>query len=249
MGLSIIAWIVVSSVFSLCGGLFLLWKGEKLATQYASHLVSFAVGVLLTTAFLDLLPEAAEMFEKPQVVFQAALAGMLTFFLLERFLLWFHHHHGDHGIHPTVALLNFGDTLHNFIDGIAIAASFLADPRLGIATGIAVALHEIPQEISDFSIMLASGMKKKVVIIANVCSAAASILGALMVLWFGKANDQLLGILIAFTAGMFIYIAGSDLMPSLHQQVNRKATIMQTVMLGLGVFVSAWLIEVLEHGQ
>lgn len=233
----ILLYTAVGSVVSLSGGILLLLKGKTLTETLSKYLVSFAVGVLLSVSFLDLLPEAVEAgAERNAPIFAFALAGMLVFFLLERSLLWYHHHHSAHGgIKPTVLLMNIGDSLHNFIDGIAIGATFLADPSLGIATAIAVALHEIPQEISDFAVMLSSGMSRKYVLTINILSACVSFAGAIGIYLLGSQITTYLPEVVGFTAGMFIYIAGSDLMPTLHEKIAKKEMVVQSILIFMGV--------------
>jgi zinc and cadmium transporter len=238
----------IGSIVSLSGGIILLWKGKKLTDNFSKYLLSFAIGVLLSVAFLDLLPEAVEQgLEKGVPVFSFTLAGLMVFFLLERFVVWFHHHHEGHGIHPTVLLLNIGDTLHNFIGGVGIGATFLADPKLGITTAIAVALHEIPQEISDFSLMVSTGMSRKYVLGINLVTALVSFAGAIGVYFIGSAIQPAIPALIAFTAGMFIYIDCSDLLPTLHEKLPKKEIFIQTALIFAGVFSVYYLRQLFEH--
>ncbi|MBI4226554.1 ZIP family metal transporter, partial [Candidatus Roizmanbacteria bacterium] len=144
---SIIIASVAVSLISLIGGLLLIWK--KLFTQkFTLYSVAFAAGVMLTTAFIDLLPEALEN-NKSSNIFVYGLLGIVIFFLIERFVLWFHHHDEAH-TKPSAYLVLLGDGLHNFFDGIAIAAAFLSNPGLGFVTTLAIAAHEIPQEVADF---------------------------------------------------------------------------------------------------
>ena len=152
----------VGSVLSLLGG-FVLLIGKTRDESFVLKLTSFAAGVLLATAFLDLFPEALESSLKRGGgdIFLPALGGIILFFLLERTLFWFHHHHAAHGIKPTIWMVTLGDGVHNFIDGVAIAATFLINPTIGLTTALAVAAHEIPQEIADFSILLSRGLSKK----------------------------------------------------------------------------------------
>lgn len=248
MLLQIILYTALGSVVSLSGGLLLLWKGRRLTENLSKYLLSYAIGVLLSVSFLDLLPEAAEKgLQQGSPIFSFALAGMLVFFLLERFVVWYHHHHENHGVKPTVMLLNIGDTLHNFIDGIGIGATFLISPELGITTAIAVALHEIPQEISDFAIMLSLGMKARYVLGVNILSACASFVGAIGIYFIGNSVSGIIPELVAFTAGMFIYIAGSDLLPTLHETLKKGEMILQTVLIFAGVLSVYYLRLMLEH--
>lgn len=167
--MSVLGYILVftflGSILSLIGGVILLYK-EKFAVKSSHFLASFAAGALLGVAFLDLLPEASEHAEELGLevnVFLWTLIGLLAFFLLERFIHWFHHHHEHTQKHikqTTVPLVIIGDGVHNFIDGVAIAATFMVSIPLGIVTAIAVAAHEIPQEIGDFGILLHRGLKR-----------------------------------------------------------------------------------------
>ena len=209
---AVVATSIVSAI-SLIGIIFLFtgWD-ERRALQF----VAFAAGVLLATAFLDLLPEAVERHAGEGNVFTAALLAMAAFFALERLLHGFHGHHE----HPAVVsgyLILVGDTLHNFIDGVAIAATFLVDPRLGITATVAVAAHEIPQEIADYGILLAAGFGRRRALLLNFLSGLSALLGTGFCFAFKATVEPHLGWLMAATAGMFIYIAASDLMPELHR--------------------------------
>jgi len=225
------------SLISLIGGVYLLygkWGVEKLQRIA----VPFAAGALLAAAFLDVLPEALEVGEV-KVVLTTVLAGFLFFFVLERSLSWFHHHHEDSEKHShserNVWLIVIGDTLHNFLDGLAIGAAFLISPATGVVTTIAIAAHEIPQELGDFGLMLAKGMTKSRVFLVNIISALATVVGAVIV--FGAGHN--LGIpewaLLAVTAGFFIYIAASDIIPTLHAEPKRRTANIQAAVLVIGV--------------
>jgi len=230
----------LGSILSLIGGIALLFK-EKLTVRISHFLFSFAAGTLLGTAFLDLLPEARQ--EGGDVnVFLWALIGILLFFLIERYIHWFHHHHehSDKALKPTIPLIVFGDSIHNFIDGVAIAASFLVSIPLGIITAAAVAAHEIPQEIGDFSILLHKGVKKKKVLIFNILSAFAAMVGAVLTFFLSSFVTGLLPVFISITAGFFIYIAASDLIPEIHEEKMGKHAIIDSSLLLLGV-LSVWL--------
>ena len=202
-------------------------------------LTSFAAGVLLATAFLDLFPESMHHLEEVGGgdVFIPALVGIVCFFLLERTLLWFHHHHGSHGIKPTVWMITLGDGVHNFIDGVAIAATFILNPSIGLMTALAVAAHEIPQEIADFSVLLSRGLSKQKAIIFNVASALTALVGAIGMYLFSEVLEMHLGFITAFAAGMFVYIALSDLIPELHHSENKKETVRQIIAFVIGIFL------------
>src|SRR3990167_1192801 len=171
----------IGSIASLAGSFFLLIR-RNITESFSSYLISFAAGVLLAVAFLDLLPEAQDAAGELNF-FIPTLAGFIIFFFAERYVRLFHHHH-EHGEKTPTALVLIGDGVHNFVDGVIITASFLTSIPLGITTSLAVAAHEIPQEIADMGILLANK----------------------------------LSVFLAMTAGFFIYISASDLIPSLHEQ-------------------------------
>lgn len=238
MMLEIFFLVFLGGVLSLVGGFLLLAK-QSWTPSFGEHLVSFAAGVLLSVAFFDLFPEAMEYVLKTggQIlpVFISAFIAMALFFILERFLLWYHHHHAHETIKPSVWLLMVGDSLHNFIDGVAIAASFLLDRSLGYITTLAVAAHELPQEMADFSVMLASKMERRKIIFLNILSSLTAFIGAGLTILFADALMNSLPIVLAFTAGMFIYIASSDLIPELHAAFTRRQSWRQFASFFLGV--------------
>lgn len=236
----------MGSVLSLIGGIVLLFK-EKIAIKISHFLFSFAAGTLLGVAFLDLIPEALQEAENGNILFWV-LFGMLTFFLLERFIHWFHHHHEheEKDIKHTIPLILIGDSVHNFIDGVAIAAAFLVNIPLGIATAFAVAAHEIPQEVGDFGILLHRGMKARKVLLFNVLSSLAAILGALLTFFAGAMAAGLLPFFLAVTAGFFIYIAASDLIPEIHNEKRKGFAFIETLLLFLGVLLIFIFVGFLE---
>ncbi len=257
--LSILGYILLftflGSIFSLIGGVLLLIK-EKSVLKISHLFAAFAAGTLLGTVFFDLFPEAIEEAEHSGSntdVFLWVLAGILGFFVLERFIHWFHHH--QHNTEedaiiigkPTVPLIIFGDSVHNFIDGVVIAITFLVSIPLGIVTSLAVAAHEIPQEIGDFGLLLHKGVGRKKVLIINIISASIAILGALLAFWLGERIEALLPILIAITAGMFIYIAASDLIPEIHHENRRGFAFIETALMFLGVATIWVFITFLER--
>lgn len=224
----------ISGVLSLIGGIALLFKAHWVR-RFSIHFTSFAVGALLATAFLDLLPEA-------NGEFIYVLLGILGIFVLERLVLKFHpHHHEDTAEHhhPVPTLLMIGDTIHNFIDGILIAISFLTDPSLGVLATFAVAAHELPQEISDFSVMLNHGWARKKVLFANLFSSLASVAGALLGFAIRGILEPWLPQLLALTAGIFIYIAIADLMPDISGKSPRDKFSHVLILLILGV-IAVW---------
>lgn len=235
---------LLGGVISLVGGILLLSK-QQLADTLARYATPFAAGALLAAVFLDLLPEGAEE-DDTNAVFVWALVGIVAFFLLERFLTWFHHHH-EHQIDEHQAskqLIIIGDTLHNALDGVAIAAAFLVSTPVGIVTTIAVAAHEIPQEIGDFGLLLAKGMRRRNVLLVNVASALATVLFALLTFALGSEEKLPIAALLGMSAGFLLYIAMSDAIPSIHEQSSKKQLLdIRPFLLLAGIAVVAIAIE------
>lgn len=232
--LIVILFSLAGSILSLIGG-FLLLANKKKTQSLLKYVTPFAAGALLAAAFTGVLPDAAHEGDIDQAL-RWALIGILFFFLLERFLRWFHHHHShdtnDKG--ATIPLIVIGDTIHNFIDGVAIAAGFLIDVPTGIVVTMAIALHEIPQEIGDFGLLLDKGMRRANVIKVNLLSALATVVSAVGFYVFGQQLDISFGILLGLVAGFFIYIAVSDIIPNIHKNEGNKLASMQTIMLIIG---------------
>ena len=234
----IFATLFISSI-SLIGGV-VLYKKNFLSHTVTPYLVSFAAGVILTVAFFDLLPEAQELAQKSTKeinIFIPAFLGVVTFFFIERFLLWFHHHDNGHGYKPASMLVLIGDGFHNFVDGIIIAAAFLANPALGILSTLAIAAHEIPQEIADFSILVHGGMKRSQALFFNFLSSLTALAGAIGGYYFLTKIQTGLPYLLALSAGMFIYIACADLIPDLHTDFKKQRKLHQAVPFILGIIV------------
>ena len=254
----IILWILlgclVSGVLSLIGGAILFIK-EDWVRRFSTHLVSFAVGALLATAFLDLLPEAVEHGSESGMpienILLAVMVGMIGFFFLEGLILKFHpHHHDDEDEfhhHATPNLLLVGDTLHNAIDGVVIAGAFLTNIPLGIVTALAVAAHELPQEIGDFSVMLHHGWSRAKVLFVNVLSSLSNIVGALAAFFAIDYLEPRLPVLLAVTSGIFIYIAAADLIPEISIYHRRDKMSHIAVLLLLGIF-AVWILKYYLEG-
>lgn len=225
---------LVGSVFSLVGGVYLLY-GKTGGRFLQKVSVPFAAGALLAVSFFDLLPEA--LHEGGEEILVWTLCGFLIFFVMERFLHWFHHHHEHEDAKESAnrSLIIIGDTLHNFLDGIAIAAAFLVNPATGIITAVVVALHEIPQEIGDFGLLLSKGLKREKVLLYNLLSALATLVGAVIVYAAGQTTVLPTSAMLAITAGFFVYIAASDIIPTIHQKTNTKVANIETAILLLGV--------------
>lgn len=235
----IIIFSFIGGILSLTGGLVLMSK-TSWAQAMAKYATPFAAGALLAAVFLDLLKEGVEQ-APVQTVMVSTLIGMIIFFFAERFLYWFHHHH-DHKSKehsdPTVGLIIVGDILHNALDGVAIAASFLISVPTGIITTIAVATHEIPQEIGDFGLMLKKGMSRKKVLVVNVLSAMATMVMAVVTFWLGSDAKLPIGVLLGLSAGFLLYIAASDIIPTIHDEVpNHKIFDIRPFLLLLGAIV------------
>lgn len=237
----LIALILVSSIGSLGGGLLLVLFKKNFTHQQNLLIISFAAGVMLATVFFDIFPET------DPIVWWAVLLGIMTLFILEKFLIWHHHH--DDGCNNTPLLLNIGDTIHNFIDGVVIGATFLTNPSLGLITTLAVSLHEIPHEMADFAVMLSAGWSKTKTIIVNVLSALISLVGALGVYALGNRIHQWIPFLMSFAGGMFIYLACSDLIPELHhahENGKLKNNLVHILSMSFGIILIYSLISLLE---
>ena len=239
--------VLIVSIVSLIGVFTLSFKANTLK-KCLIYLVSFSAGALLGDVFIHLLPEIVEEngFELSISVF--ILSGILFSFAVEKIIHWRHCHHPTSKEHPhPFAIMNLiGDFLHNFIDGLIIGASYLASIPVGIATTIAVVLHEIPQEIGDFGILLHGGFSKGRALFFNFVTALSAVAGAFISLILAARVEGALIFLIPFAAGNFLYIAGSDLIPELNRyQFTTKGSILQlvTILLGVGVMISLLLLE------
>ncbi len=237
--LILLATILISSL-SLGGGLLFIFK-KGLADRFAIHLLSFAAGTLLAVALLDLLPEAVELSNNAELTYIGVIIGVTLFFFAERYLLWFHHHDELHGLRPVGFLVLVGDSIHNLVDGVAIGITFLLSPSLGLLTSLAVIAHEIPQELADLAVLLKSGFTPQKALIYNFISGASAILGGLAALGFAGKIQSVTPQLLAFTAGMFIYIAASDLIPELHLQFLRDRRWHQATLFLMGMAV-VWIL-------
>jgi zinc and cadmium transporter len=236
-----LASVIVISLISLIG-VFTLGIKEDRLQKVLFYLISFSAGALLGDVFIHILPEI--------MVGEAALqgsiyvlAGIIIFFVLERILMW-HQSHTSHQerVHSVVHLTIIGDALHNFLDGIIIAASFLVSIPVGIATATAVIFHEIPQEIGQFAILVHGGWSRRKALLYNFFSALTAIAGAIMVLVFSQSFEEAPTILLGFGAASFIYIAMSDLIPELQKESNTRRSIIQLIWMTAGIGVMALLL-------
>jgi zinc and cadmium transporter len=213
-----------------------LWVPEKIRSRLVPYLVSYATGTLLAAALLGLLPRAIEMNGVvPSLAY--VLGGLITFFLLERMLIWRHcHDAGPCEIHGAPGhLILIGDAMHNFVDGAVIAAAFMSSVPLGIATGIAVIAHELPQELGDFAILLDNGFSKMRALKWNLISGSATIPGALVAYMGLQRVPEFNAVFIALSAASFLYIGLADLVPGLHRRIGAETGFRQLFLILAGV--------------
>ncbi len=257
LGLIIIFTAVGGVLSVLAAAVFLLLPGHH-RNAVLPHGISFAIGALLAVAFWGLIPEAfAEV--KPgqfQALSATILAGILGFFVLEKLLIWRHCHYGDCEAHgddgqseehahshghshakSAGALIILGDSIHNFVDGVLIAAAFLTDVQLGIVTSLAVAAHEIPQEVGDFAILLDSGYSRGKALFYNIFASLTTVLGGVLAYFSLEDLHHSLPYFLALAASSFIYIAVADLIPSLHTKTDMKTSLQQIALIAAGVLL------------
>ncbi len=243
--MSTLSWIIA---VSLAGGLLSVFAaaalGLALGAQRVGLLISYAIGALLGAAFLEILPHALEH-GQPQRMAATVLFGILVFFVLEKLVLWRHCHHDhceaheahapahDHGRSGLLILV--GDTFHNFVDGILIAAAFLENTQLGIVTALAIIAHEIPQEVGDFLILLHSGYSRMRALAFNLLSSLATLVGAMLAYFALSSLTEWIPTLLGLAAASMIYVAVADLIPGLHKRTELKATLQQVVLIVLGI--------------
>jgi zinc and cadmium transporter len=234
--------VIFVSLISLIGVLALLLLRQEKVNQLIHIFVSFAVGALLGGAILHLIPKSFNRIQNESLVSLLILVGVVVFFALEKFLHWRHSHHIEkfsERVQPFVVMNLVGDAAHNFIDGIVIAASYMVDPTLGFTTTIAVLFHEIPQEIGDFSVLIYGGLSPKKALLFNLLSALTAVLGAVFSLIIGSQVEGYSSYVLPITAGNFIYIAASDLIPELQRQKESDQGLWQllTIILGVGLMI------------
>jgi zinc and cadmium transporter len=244
--LGLLSVIAVSSVSLI--GILTLWLTDKTLKKTLLYFVSFSVGGLFGDAFIHLIPEAVEESGFGTTVSISIMVGIFSSFAVERFLQWRHCHIPTSTEHPhSFAYMNlFGDAVHNLIDGLIIGGSYLASIPLGIATTLAVTLHEVPQELGDFGILLYAGINRRRAIWFNFLTALTAVLGALVAFTIGPAVEGFVPLVIPFAAGNFIYIAGSDLVPELRKDVPElgKAALQGlSIVLGVVLMLLILLLE------
>lgn len=257
--MTILTWILAAT---LLGGVLSVIAAAVVALNaritQVPVLVSYAVGALLGAVFLDILPEAFERAESVETMAVTVLFGILLFFVLEKLVLWRHchverceahdppqplHDHGRSGM-----MIMIGDTFHNFVDGVLIAAAFLANIELGIVTAIAIIAHEVPQEVGDFLILLHSGYTKVEAFTFNVLSSAAMIAGGALAYFALQTMEGLVPALLGLAAASMLYVSVADLIPGLHRRPELQATVQQVVLIALGVG-TIWLVGELAHAH
>ena len=244
-----VAWIYsIVSVFliglvSLIGVLALSLNRDRLA-KLTLFLVSFAVGGLFGDAFIHLLPESFQELGTNLSVSLYVISGILIFFVLEKFLRWRHCHipTSEEHMHPLATINLVGDAVHNLIDGMLVGASYMVSLPIGIATTLAVIMHEIPQEVGDFGVLIHAGLSVRKALALNFLSALTAMLGVILAIVLGSEIEGFSLSLLPIAAGGFLYIAGSDLIPELHHEVKVLRSLLQFVMILLGVGVMALLI-------
>ncbi|MFM8341801.1 MAG: ZIP family metal transporter [Methylomonas sp.] len=257
--LFIILFTALGGVLSVLAASVFLWLPETLRQKVLPHGISFAIGALLTGAFCGLIPHAFEEVPVAEMENLSAtiLVGILLFFVLEKLFIWrhchshaceahgedAHEHHGhshSHGHAPSNrraagVFIILGDSIHNFVDGVLIAAAFLTDIQLGIVTSLAVAAHEIPQEVGDFAILLHSGYSRGKALLYNVLASLGTVVGGVLAYFSLGDFHHILPYLLTLAASSFIYIAVADLIPSLHQKTDIKTSLQQIGFILAGV--------------
>lgn len=234
------------SVVALAGGVIFLYY-KKWSESLEINSMPFAAGVLITVSILGLMPEAVDAIG--ETAFSIVLITFFAAYLFEQVFFDLHHHDDIRyeGIQKSsVPLVVVGDTIHNFIDGVAIGASFLAAPGLGVVMAISTFLHEVPHEIGDFGILLKAGWKKKNIILVNIASALLTLVGAFLIYFF-STGEQLIGLLLAVSAGIFLYLGASDFLPKIHGHKGNRAKAIIPLM--IGILAMAITLMVIPHSH
>jgi zinc and cadmium transporter len=255
-----LAWILAAT---FAGGVVSVLAAAALAlnarASWVPVLISYAVGALLGAVFLEILPHAFRIAGSVEQLAGAILAGILLFFVLEKLVLWRHCHveeceahdppaaaHHDHG--RSGMMIVIGDTFHNFVDGILIAAAFLADHELGMVTAIAIIAHEVPQEVGDFLILLHSGYSKTQALMLNLLSSAAMVAGGVLAYFGLQSLQHWIPVFLGLAAASMLYVSVADLIPGLHRRPELKATAQQVVLIVLGV-ATIWFAGEFAHAR
>ncbi len=212
----------------------LLLVKKNLLKKITLFLVSFSAGSFMGGAFFHLLPEATKNLEADKL-FSIVLFSFVLFFLMEKLLHWRHCHKGDCSVHSFGYMNLVGDSIHNFIDGLIIASTFMVDPTIGIVTTFAIAFHEIPQEIGDFGVLVHAGFKKSKALLLNYLVALTVVFGGIIGVFISSRVESIVPLLLPLAAGGFIYIASSDLMPEIRNETNLKKSILSFLFFLLGI--------------
>ena len=256
--MSTLSWIIAATLF---GGVLSVVLASLFALNAKAAqvpvLISYAVGALLGAVFIEVLPHAFAMATSMQAMAATILAGILLFFILEKLVLWRHCHQEqceahdpplepahDHGRSGLMILI--GDTFHNFVDGILVAAAFLANTELGLVTALAIIAHEIPQEVGDFLILLHSGYTKRDALLLNMLSSVAMVIGGVIAYFALQTMQHWIPPLLGLAAASMLYVSVADLIPGLHRRPELKATFQQVVLIALGI-ATIWLVGELAH--
>ncbi len=245
LALIILATIIISLIAFI--GIFTLAMNENLLRKILMALVSLSAGALMGGAFIHLLPEAVEKSNMDPGIILYALFGFVIFFIIEKVLFWRHCHDGKCDVHTFRYMNLIGDAVHNFIDGLILAVSFVASISLGITTTIAIAFHEIPQEIGDFGVLVYGGFKKKKALMLNFGVALTAVLGGIIGYFVSSQVEGMVTYLLPFAAGGFIYIAATDLVPEIKKEVDVKKS-MATLLIFIGGIALMWLAKVVFGG-
>jgi len=230
------------SILSFSGILLLAMRANQLK-RVVFILVSFAVGALFGNTFFMLIPESFALIENTQMIGLLIISGLVVMFILEKFIHWHHCHNvsHEHDAAPLGYISLVTDSLHNFTDGVLIAAAWMASPEVGIATTLAVVVHEIPQEISDFGVLLHAGFSKRKALFLNFIAACAAIIGAVVTVLLGSYTEKLIVFILPFAAGGFIYLAGSDLIPELHRESSVRKSLIQLAAILAGLVLMFYI--------
>lgn len=237
--------VLLVSIISLIGIFTISIKEEKIK-KYLHFFLSFSAGALIGDAFLHLIPEIVEEHGFSVQISLIIISAILFSFIMEKFVRWHHHHemhdHNDGHVHPVGVMNLIADGFHNFLDGVVIGASYLINIPVGIATTLAVVFHEIPQELGDYAILVHAGYSRKKALFFNFLTALAAVLGAIVALALGSFIANIEFFVAPFAAGLFIYIAGSDLIPELHKNEDTLTSILDLVAFILGILIMAALL-------
>lgn len=255
-----LTYIVATTFF---GGLVSVLLAAALSAPLLSlivrHLVSLSTGVLLGTALLHVLPEAFESHVEPHALFLTLLGGLMFFFLLEKAELYRHGHHHEHDEHDHHHGFDadqagrggwsvlVGDSIHNFCDGVLIAAAFLVDTHLGAVTAMAVIAHEIPQEVGDYIVLINAGFSRARALTFNLISGMAAVVGGVLGYFLIEPWQHMLPYLMVIAASSFVYVAVADLIPQLQRRMGARDTLLQLVWLAIGLLMIAALVQGLHH--